>query len=293
MKKTIAEDVDQIEALLCKNSDLECDKDNLQLEIEKYLKKISELQQSLNPIKDFKDKTALKLGIVKKQILDLRKENEKLSNANRELNIRAACGFENLTPRPEYQKLPVWGDLEACIYNRYADNQPYPTRQVVENLTNKLLGVEEKVGTIPDQKEKENPTKVLKKSRSKKRIDSKESPQVPPLRPLPLKTRTINSATERKNSSRRNKTGDDMKREVSVSAFYTARSAYDDDRKASLQSGRINNLSIRNESQDERELWEEDALDVADDLIDYLAKANRTLEKVSQKVERKQNLGMK
>jgi len=85
----------------------------------------------------------MKLSIVKDHILELKQENERLGDENDILKVRAAVGFENLTPRPNYRKLNDEKILDKEIYRKGKREKRYPTVQIFENLVNKLLADKE------------------------------------------------------------------------------------------------------------------------------------------------------
>lgn len=63
------------------------------------------MQNKLTEFKDVFDKIILKLGFVKQQVFDLRNKNDELVLENERLAVRAAAGFDNLTPRPDYNQI--------------------------------------------------------------------------------------------------------------------------------------------------------------------------------------------
>jgi len=98
------------------------------------------MKEKIKGFKDILDKIIVKLGNVKQQVLDLRHENEELLYQNEKLNLRAARGFEALTPRPDYRKLHEEKKLDMEIYDSTGRRQMVPTIKVVEELLNRIQG---------------------------------------------------------------------------------------------------------------------------------------------------------
>ena len=119
---------------------LEKAKERVIQETEESRKQIELMKEKIKGFKDILDKIIVKLGNVKQQVLDLRHENEELLYQNEKLNLRAARGFEALTPRPDYRKLQEEKNFNMDIYDSTGRRQMVPTIKVVEDLLNKLQG---------------------------------------------------------------------------------------------------------------------------------------------------------
>lgn len=119
---------------------LERAKDKVIQETEESRKQIEIMKEKIKGFKDILDKIIVKLGNVKQQVLDLRHENEELLYQNEKLNLRAARGFEALTPRPDYRKLQEEKKLEMDIYDATGRRQMVPTIKIVEELLNRIQG---------------------------------------------------------------------------------------------------------------------------------------------------------
>ena len=59
----------------------------------------------MKTFKDNFDKIIVRLGFLRQDLFELRKNNQELQLENEKLSLRAAASFENLTPRPDYQGL--------------------------------------------------------------------------------------------------------------------------------------------------------------------------------------------
>lgn len=74
-------------------------------EINKLNDHIEMLRVSLRQFKDAFDKVIVKMSEIKAEVKELRDRYEVATVENERLHVRAAAGFENLTPRPDYAKL--------------------------------------------------------------------------------------------------------------------------------------------------------------------------------------------
>lgn len=111
---------------------------------EESRKQIELMKLKIKGFKDVMDKIIIKLGNVKQQVYDLRHENEELLYQNEKLSLRAARGFEALTPRPDYRKLIEEKKLDFNVYDSTGRRQMVPTIKVVEDLLNKIQVANEK-----------------------------------------------------------------------------------------------------------------------------------------------------
>ena len=131
-----------MDAFALKVADLDYERENLLLDLEKKHKQIERLIGHLNYFKDFKDKAILRLSIVKETISKLQKQNQDLTEENRSLGLRAACGFEGLTPRPEFRKLQMEGGIDPNIFYSPVNNKLLTTATIVQNMARPLATIE-------------------------------------------------------------------------------------------------------------------------------------------------------
>jgi len=121
---------------------LEKAKENVLIETEESRKQIALMKEKIRGFKDTMDKMIVKLGNVKAQVLDLRRENEELLYQNEKLSLRAARGFDALTPRPDYRKMIDEKKIDLDIYDKLGRRQMMPTIKVIDELLNKIQGLE-------------------------------------------------------------------------------------------------------------------------------------------------------
>jgi len=120
--------------------------------------------------------------MVKDHIVELNHDNERLADENDILKVRAAVGFENLTPRPNYDKLSDEKIFDKEIYQKGKRQKRFPTAQVFENLVNKMMA-------LVDKDENGGPAKVKKGSKPGTGSKKESEKQKPPVRSTtPLKT---------------------------------------------------------------------------------------------------------
>jgi len=159
------------------------DKENFIEEIKYLTNKLTECQddhettkQSLNHqvalnmeecerIKKYKkliDTTIIKMSDFKQQITNLKHFNNQLFLQNKKLNVRAAAGFVNLTPRPDYAKLLQRNSLIEI------EIEKKPTIQIFKELLDVASGkqdslVEKREDDIDENKIKKSKKKIAKR----------------------------------------------------------------------------------------------------------------------------------
>ncbi len=116
---------------------LEASQKRVKQETEESQAQVVLMKEKIKGFKDTMDKIIVKLGNVKQQVLDLRSQNEELLYQNEKLNVRAARGFEALTPRPDYRKLREEKRLDFEVYDPTGRRQIMPTIKIVEELINR------------------------------------------------------------------------------------------------------------------------------------------------------------
>jgi len=180
LKKASQDLSEQNDLLNSKLADSENERQRLQQEVLDYQKRIKLAHEGLATFKNVKDKLLMKLSIVKDHILELKQENERLGDENDILKVRAAVGFENLTPRPNYNKLNEDKLLDKEIYRKGKREKRYPTIQIVENFVNKLLADKE---DLPAKLDRAN-TKKGTKPGTGSRKDTKPARSTTPLKTI-------------------------------------------------------------------------------------------------------------
>lgn len=122
---------------------LELSRENIIKETEDSRKQIHQMKQKIKSFKDIMDKIIIKLGNVKQQVIDLRHDNEELVYQNEKLSLRAARGFDALTPRPDYRRLQDEKRFDLDIYDATGRRQIVPTIKIIDDLLNKLAASKE------------------------------------------------------------------------------------------------------------------------------------------------------
>jgi len=133
---------------------LELEKLQIQGEIEQRQFKIKLMEGKIRNFKDILDKIIMKLGAIKAEIFDLRSRYNETELEREKLSVRAAVGFEGLTPRPDYRKLVEdFPFLELGIFDSTGRKQIVPTTKIVEQMMNSVA--EKKISkptiTIPQK----------------------------------------------------------------------------------------------------------------------------------------------
>lgn len=101
------------------------------------------------------DTTIIKMADFKQQITNLKHCNNELFLQNKKLNVRAAAGFVNLTPRPDYSKMKINIEKKSTV-------------QMVEEL---LLQIASDEGSASEKKKNRKSPKKSKEPESKKSIE--------------------------------------------------------------------------------------------------------------------------
>lgn len=106
---------------------------------------VNETQNKVQGLKDVMDKILVRLALVKKDIVDLRQQNIVLENENRKLNIRAAQGFDALSPRPDYKRLQGEKNIDLDIYDESGKTQLASTSDIVNKLVDEIIDLQNKL----------------------------------------------------------------------------------------------------------------------------------------------------
>lgn len=96
------------------------------------------MKDKMRSFKDVLDKIIFKLKVIGQEVLELRKKNEDLQYDNDKLALRAAVGFDSLTPRPNYKKIIEETNIELDIYDPEGRKQMVSTVKITEHLAKKI-----------------------------------------------------------------------------------------------------------------------------------------------------------
>jgi len=103
------------------------------------------VQGRIKSLKDIMDQVIVRLTLIKRDIEKLRVQNEDLTEENRKLHIRAAGGFEELTPRPNYKKIMEDSLLDFNIFNPTGKKPLRSTVDITTGLLEKVQFLQDKV----------------------------------------------------------------------------------------------------------------------------------------------------
>lgn len=127
--------------------------ENLTIEKEKAM---NNYEDKINSFKGFKqqaadlkntlDKMIIKMATVKAHFQKSNQEKSDLIQERQDLVIRAAAGFENLTPRPNIQQLGAEKNLNlSSLLPKAEKKKKMTTHYVVDNLLNKICEYQAKI----------------------------------------------------------------------------------------------------------------------------------------------------
>lgn len=137
LKRQIDSDVTEIEKHILQIQMLERARERVIKETEDSRKQVMAMKLKIMGFKDTMDKIIVKLGNIKQQVYDMRQQNEDLTYRNQKLSLRAALGFEALTPRPDYKKLQEEKKLDLPIFDATGRRQMLSTIKVLDELISK------------------------------------------------------------------------------------------------------------------------------------------------------------
>jgi len=103
------------------------------------------VQGRIKSLKDIMDQVIVRLTLIKRDIEKLRAQNEDLTEENRKLHVRAAGGFEDLTPRPNYKKIMEETLLDFNVFNPTGKKPLKSTVDITTGLLEKVQILQEKV----------------------------------------------------------------------------------------------------------------------------------------------------
>lgn len=108
-------------------------------EINKLNDNIERLKVCLRQYKDSFDKIIIKMSEIKGEVKELRDRYDEALLENERLHVRAAAGFDNLTPRPDYTRLVKENFcFEFDFYDKKNKKVLVRTDQVIEQLMKNL-----------------------------------------------------------------------------------------------------------------------------------------------------------
>jgi hypothetical protein len=122
------------------------DKKQAQENEQEAYEKVKAMQNRMVEFKDTMDKILIKLSLIRNEILELRKKNEELMLENDRLSVRAAVGFENLTPRPDYKRLQGECEIDLEIFE--GKRQIIPTATITQHIYKKISELSAKIGEL-------------------------------------------------------------------------------------------------------------------------------------------------
>ena len=103
------------------------------------------VQGRIKSLKDIMDQVIVRLTLLKKDIEHLRAQNEELSDENRTLHVRAAGGFEGLTPRPNYKQIAEERQLEFNLYNPTGKKPLKSTVDIINGLLGRVQALQQRM----------------------------------------------------------------------------------------------------------------------------------------------------
>lgn len=103
------------------------------------------VQSRIRSLKDIMDQVIVRLTILKKDVEQLRAQNEELSEENRKLHVRAAGGFEGLTPRPNYKQIADEKQLEFNLYNPTGKKPLKSTVDIMNGLLDRVQALQQRM----------------------------------------------------------------------------------------------------------------------------------------------------
>jgi hypothetical protein len=116
--------------------------------------KIKDMQMKMKSFKDILDKVIIKIGIIRQEVYELKKTNEDLIYENERLSLRAAVGFESLTPRANYKKIADDSGIELGITDAEGKKQIVSTIRIVEHLVKTVSDLKDKISSAAANAEK-------------------------------------------------------------------------------------------------------------------------------------------
>lgn len=136
---------------------------------EEYKGRVKATQTRMKEFKDTMDKILIKLSLLRQEINELRKKNEEIVHENERISIRAAVGFDNLTPRPNFKKLSTEYEFELMLVDE--KKKSFSTVNIVGSMAKKIKELNQKIIDAANEANKFpkgdfNKKSIMKKSTS-------------------------------------------------------------------------------------------------------------------------------
>ena len=165
----------RMDYLQINNTQLEEKVDNLTAEKEKIIRDYENrinsfkvFKQQASDLKNTLDKMLIKMSTIKSHFLKSQSEKAQLLQERQDLVIRAAAGFENLTPRPNYQQLCTDKNLNmGSLLPKSEKKKKTTSIFIVDNLLNKICEYQAKIALMDSEL----------KDRRKQNVNSPQSQQ--------------------------------------------------------------------------------------------------------------------
>ncbi len=108
------------------------EKIGLDKEIESLQDEINNFEDKMAEFRNAFDKTIMILNEIKKEVHELREKYSHSLEEKDRLHIRAAAGFDNLTPRPNYKEFSHKFVSEVEFYDRIREKSLNSTANIFE-----------------------------------------------------------------------------------------------------------------------------------------------------------------
>lgn len=148
---------------------LQAEKENIIKVYEGKISKFSGFKQKASELKNTLDKMLIKMSSIKNFFIKFQKEKADLLEERHNLVIRAAAGFENLTPRPNYNNLCSEKNLNfSNLMQKTEKKKKQTTFLVVDTLLNKICEYQAKIAFLENE------------LKERKRFDPNKQPNMRP-----------------------------------------------------------------------------------------------------------------
>jgi hypothetical protein len=135
---------------------------------EESRKKIREMMEKMINFKDMLDKIIIKISDIRQEVFELRSHNDGLLLENERLGLRAAVGFENLTPRPNFRVLAKDYGIDLDLKETATKRTIFSSVQITETLMKKINDLGDKLKAAHDDKKGVKPIRTLKRKATRK-----------------------------------------------------------------------------------------------------------------------------
>ena len=152
VRQLLEQEQKEVEGLQSQIKGLQKEKGLVQSQADNTKHNIQMMQNKIKGLKDIMDKVIVRLTIIKQEIVQLREQNQTLEDDNSRLHVRAAGGFDALTPRPDYRRLQEEKSLDLNIFDPKGKRQVLTTVEIMNELLNKVNNLQEKLTAMPSKK---------------------------------------------------------------------------------------------------------------------------------------------